>query len=199
MKTTKLTDSKIELFYASDVVFTSAEIDEIIAQGKLLQAEEAVVNTSDGSTGLVKSSSRTCKIGWFYPTEQNQWLFDRITDIIIGINDRHFGFDLNHFEPLQFTSYDSDRKEFYGKHMDCTFGVPHKTASRKLSITLQLCESDEYQGGDLKLYQSAEAVVAPKKKGQLIVFPSFIMHEVTPVTKGTRYSLVTWVHGPAFK
>jgi PKHD-type hydroxylase len=199
MQTTKLMDSKMELFVASDVVFTSEEIDRIIAQGKQLQADEAIVNTTDGTSGTVRPSSRTCRIGWFYPNEENQWLFDRIIDIIIGINDTHFGFDLNNFEPLQFASYDSSRKEFYGKHMDCTFGVAHKTASRKLSITVQLCSEDEYEGGNLKLYQSTDSITAPKRKGQLVVFPSFIMHEVTPVTKGTRYSLVTWVHGPKFK
>lgn len=199
MKTTKLTDSKMELYYASDIVFSNEEIDRIIAQGKQLQADEAIVNTTDGTSGTVRPSSRSCRIGWFYPSPDNQWLFDRIMDIIININDHHFGFDLNHFEPLQFASYDSSRAEFYGKHMDCTFGVAHKTASRKLSITVQLCSEDEYAGGELLLYQTGEAIVAPKRKGQLIIFPSFIMHEVTPVTRGTRYSLVTWVHGPLFK
>jgi len=33
----------------------------------------------------------------------------------------------------------------------------------------------------------------------MIFFPSYTLHEVTPVTKGTRYTLVGWVHGPAFK
>lgn len=182
---------------ATDVLFSNEEVDKIVAQGIKLQAEEAIVNTKEEST--VKHSTRTCKIGWFYPNEETNWLFDKMIDLIGNINENYFKFDLNQFEPLQFTSYDSSRKEFYGQHMDCSMGIPHATASRKLSITLQLSAADEYEGGDLLLYQSKDPATAPKKKGQLVVFPSYVLHEVTPVTKGTRYSLVTWVHGPMFR
>jgi PKHD-type hydroxylase len=42
-------------------------------------------------------------------------------------------------------------------------------------------------------------MTAPKKKGSVILFPSFTMHRVTPVTKGVRRSLVLWVGGEAYK
>ena len=38
-----------------------------------------------------------------------------------------------------------------------------------------------------------------KQIGDLVVFPSYVLHEVTPVTKGERNSLVCWVTGPSFK
>ena len=38
-----------------------------------------------------------------------------------------------------------------------------------------------------------------RKRGFLTAFPSFSLHEVSPVTKGERYSLVGWITGPAFK
>jgi PKHD-type hydroxylase len=38
-----------------------------------------------------------------------------------------------------------------------------------------------------------------QKKGRLIIFPSYLLHKVTPIKSGTRRSLVTWVNGPHFK
>lgn len=194
MESKRLTEQTMPLMWATPRIFTDEEIEKIIAMGKELQMEEAVVN----GTGI-KPSTRTCTIGWFMPNERTSWIFDKIIDIINEVNDAQFKFDLNQFEPLQFASYDSSREEFYGPHLDCTMGMPHKTASRKLSITIQLSGPDDYEGGDLNLYQGKQPIPAAKGKGQLVCFPSFVLHEVTPVTKGTRYSLVTWVHGPLFR
>ena len=36
-------------------------------------------------------------------------------------------------------------------------------------------------------------------KGSIVIFPSYIWHRVSPVTKGTRLSLVQWNLGPGFK
>ncbi|MBI4521691.1 MAG: 2OG-Fe(II) oxygenase, partial [Gemmatimonadetes bacterium] len=43
------------------------------------------------------------------------------------------------------------------------------------------------------------SVVATRGKGQAFLFPSYIGHRVTPVTRGIRRSLVTWCVGPAFR
>ena len=196
MRTNKLQDGLFTLLAEREQAFSAAEIARIIEQGMALPSADAIVNNG---TAEVKYASRTCKTGWFYPNDDTAWIFNRIVDIIKDINAEHFKFDLTQFEPLQFTSYDSSRQEFYGRHMDCTMGSMHKTATRKLSITIQLSDGIDYQGGDLLLYPGAQATTAPKRLGQLVCFPSFVLHEVTPVTQGTRYSLVTWVHGPLFK
>jgi PKHD-type hydroxylase len=195
MEQKRLVEQTMHLYAATRQIFTPEEIDRIIAQGLQLQSEEAVVNGGQ----VADISTRTCRIGWFYPGTDTNWIFDKIIDVINGVNDTYFKFELNQFEPLQFTSYDSSRQEFYGQHMDCTMGIPHKTASRKLSITIQLSDEADYDGGDLNLYQGRKPAVAPKGKGQLVCFPSYVLHEVTPVTRGLRYSLVTWVHGPLFR
>jgi PKHD-type hydroxylase len=71
---------------------------------------------------------------------------------------------------------------------------------RKLSISIQLTDPEEYEGGELKLYDGEEeGVLMDKTQGTLIIFPSYVLHEVMPVTKGTRNSLVTWVTGKQFK
>jgi PKHD-type hydroxylase len=66
-------------------------------------------------------------------------------------------------------------------------------------MTIQLTDPDEYEGGDLQFMINQRVVTAPREKGTIIVFPSFILHRVTEITKGTRESIVAWVSGPAFR
>ena len=72
-------------------------------------------------------------------------------------------------------------------------------AFRKISLSVQLTDPGEYEGGQLQLYTKKNVQTLPKTKGSAIFFPSFLLHQVTPVTKGKRMSLVAWVTGPQFK
>jgi PKHD-type hydroxylase len=77
---------------------------------------------------------------------------------------------------------------------------------RKISMTLNLNAPGEYEGGNLKFdfgqhstrnrFHEVEEI---RPRGSMIVFPSFLDHTVTPITKGTRYSLVLWTLGDPFK
>ena len=77
---------------------------------------------------------------------------------------------------------------------------------RKLSMTLNLTDPDDYSGGDLKFdfgphmgrgrFKTCKEI---RPRGSIIIFPSFIHHQVTPVTKGTRYSAVIWSLGRPFR
>lgn len=76
---------------------------------------------------------------------------------------------------------------------------------RKISMTINLNSPGEYEGGNLKFDFGPHApnryheVVEIRPQGSMIVFPSYTHHQVTPVTKGTRYSLVLWCLGYPFK
>ena len=83
--------------------------------------------------------------------------------------------------------------EFYGEHRD--FGTNDNSITRKLSLTVQLSDEDSYEGGDLIFYNGSIKDKSPRGKGSVIVFDSRLFHEITPVIKGTRYSLVKWYHG----
>jgi PKHD-type hydroxylase len=72
---------------------------------------------------------------------------------------------------------------------------PHPINHRKISITIQLSDPDEYEGGDLELWAGVGQVKAPRFQGCAVLFPSYILHRVTPVITGTRKSLVLWVGG----
>jgi len=70
---------------------------------------------------------------------------------------------------------------------------------RKISLSLQLSEPSDYEGGELVLQAGDSERVAEKARGTLIAFPSFVLHRVRPVTAGVRKSLVIWVAGPEFR
>ena len=156
--------------------------------------------------GLIKGTTfnddkiknvRDSKISWLYPVDGMDWVFRRVTDIVLNLNERFFKFDLFGInEGFQFTNYEAPSGK-YGKHVDRSINIP----VRKLSISIQLTNPDEYEGGELKLYDGddEEAIIMDKTQGTLIMFPSYVLHEVMPVTKGERNSLVTWVTGKQFK
>ena len=142
-----------------------------------------------------KQDIRDSRISWLYPKDDLEWAFRRVTDTIINLNTQYFNFDLFGItEGFQFTNYVAPSGN-YGKHIDRINGV----AVRKLSVSIQLSSPEEYKGGELYLYGDDKGTPMDKAQGTLILFPSYTLHEVMPVTKGERNSLVTWVTGKPFK
>jgi PKHD-type hydroxylase len=170
---------------------SSEECDFIIKYSKNLKLKEA--NVVGGSK--VGKSYRKSEICFINPCEELRPLYEKITNGIINLNERFFGFNLfGLLEGLQFTSYKAPGGT-YGRHVDCAHGVQ----IRKLSFVIQLTDPKKYKGGDLNLYHSNTPTISKKDRGFLFVFPSYTLHEVTPVTKGERNSLVGWVAGEPFK
>jgi len=160
-----------------------------LEQGKIYNKEkEDVLNVKD---------VRDSNICWLYPIDDLNWLFTKIGQTCLELNKSYFGFDLNGIsEPLQFTNYKAPSGK-YGKHIDS--GGSQLISIRKLSISIQLTDPNEYEGGELILYDSEKENIMEKEQGALIVFPSFVLHEVKPVTKGERNSLVCWITGKEFR
>lgn len=125
-----------------------------------------------------------------------EWVFRRMTDIVLEMNSRFFKFDLHQIQNLQYTTYSVG--EFYDKHVDMLYSASQSN-HRKLSFSIQLSDPDSYEGGDLLIHNGSEPYKATRKKGSAIFFPGYVLHEVTPVTKGERHSLVGWVVGPRLR
>ena len=70
---------------------------------------------------------------------------------------------------------------------------------RKISISIQLSRPEDYDGGDLELMYGTEPQKLDRTRGAFIAFPSFMLHRVTPVTRGTRWSLVAWILGTRWR
>ena len=98
-------------------------------------------------------------------------------------------------EDFQFTVYHASEGGHYDWHID--WGLAQ--VQRKLSASLQLSDPAQYEGCDLQFQGMRQVEAAPRDRGAVIVFPSFILHRVTPISSGTRKSLVVWASGPKFK
>jgi len=141
-------------------------------------------------------SIRNSQIKWINPTDDSQWLYDKIINMVVEANASMWGFNLySVVDSIQYTKY-SEGGGHYDWHMDIG---PGSISHRKVSITTQLSDPSEYEGGDLELWYGGEIIKIPKNKGLTVIFPSFTMHRVTPITKGTRKSLVLWVGGEHYK
>lgn len=176
--------------------FSDGELQLIIKLGEALRLDKAIVGAENG---VEDPSIRVSKVSWI-EYSNCPWLYDRLAYITRQINGQYYNFDLYGFaENMQFTVYESnaDGQGHYGWHIDK--GYSPGGAPRKLSMVLQLSDPDEYEGGDLELLYSKQPVAMEKKKGRVYFFPSYTLHQVTPVTKGTRRTLVVWVAGPKFK
>lgn len=158
-----------------------------------LSIEEAKVGYQDDSQ--VNTTIRSSKVSWLTP-HNNEWLYEHVTNHINEVNYLYYKYDLTHFYDMQYTVYESTTSDFFSPHVDY-HPMGNSMNFRKLSFSILL--NDDYEGGDLVMHTTGGEVVVEKQKNSIVFFPSFVLHGVTPVTKGTRKSLVGWVCGPVFK
>lgn len=179
----------IENWAYFEKAFTKEQCEEIVKLGESLLPHTAA------TFGGENTDIRDSKVSWIQPNADSENVFRRVTDIVNSLNDRFFKFKLEGFgEGFQFTKYVAPAGK-YDLHIDKTYN----SVIRKLSVVIQLSDPADYEGGDLLLKFSNEPTVVKKEQGYLVAFPSYVLHGVQPVTSGTRYTLVGWITGPAFK
>jgi|TARA_R110000824_G_scaffold272675_1_gene461185 PKHD-type hydroxylase len=180
---------KVHHYAYADNVLTKKECEDLVFFAKSMDPEEAFV----GKDKKLNHNIRKNKVRWLTPHNEIQDVYRKITDAIVSLNKDFFNFKLyGIYESLQFTTYGKDEK--YTKHTDRLFS----SVIRKLSFSIQLTDPKEYDGGDLVLYDADTQTKMNREQGTIIVFPSFIPHEVQPVTKGERDALVGWITGSNF-
>lgn len=104
----------------------------------------------------------------------------------------HLAFEIDFIEPYELKRYTT--KDFFGKHIDNYYGLS-TNLDRKITMSIQLTNPDEYSGGELQVVNS----LFKGKQGSIVAFPSFFPHEVKPITDGTRWSLIGWAWGPYWR
>lgn len=188
----------VENFVIAKEVLTPEECDKIVKHAKSFGLEDAGVVLRNHSVETIEHDEeiRNSKITFLdFENSNNMWIFQKIVPRFVGINDNHFKFDIVGFqEAFQFTEYNAPSGH-YGDHTDKLL----KGNVRKLSLVIQLSNPDDYEGGELQLMLGGEPFTVPKEQGSMVVFPSYILHRVTPTTKGTRHTLVGWSTGAPFK
>ena len=141
----------------------------------------------------------------------DQTIYDGLLDYVRKANESaDWNYEFDWVEEAQYTIY--KKNQHYDWHCDQPDKVYKSDdknfngKTRILSCTLLLNDTSEYEGGDFefdfrnnKKGKNIRKVSELTNQGDLIVFPSYVWHRVTPVKKGTRKSLVLWYIGPPFK
>ncbi len=82
----------------------------------------------------------------------------------------------------------------YGAHIDnALMGKGEGRMRSDLSFTLFLTPRDQYEGGELAIHNAGATQEIGGEAGQLVLYPSTSIHEVRPVTSGTRHVCVGWI------
>ena len=184
---------QIEPYVWWEGAFTEQELNWLQTKAKEATQDAFVGGGQD--VGGVNPSIRRSQVSWLSNTPDTRWVFEKLGFVASRLNANWFWFDLTGFgEPLQLTHYDQSENGMYGWHQDYGGGI-----SRKLSLVLQLSDPSEYEGGNLQIKTGPEPQTVRKQRGLIAAFPSYVLHQVTPVTQGNRQSLVAWVSGPQFK
>ena len=156
----------------------------------------------------------------FFPSEaakKSDW-FKKISDNIMSFNKDSYGFDISGMvEPpcmMRYMAPDINPNKKAGKydwHMD--IGPSSISCTRKLSYSI-LLNVGKYKGGELEFHlgrgdevpDSEMNILSSRPNqtgadalGSMILFPSYFVHRVLPVTKGTRYAIVGWMNGNSFR
>jgi PKHD-type hydroxylase len=173
--------------------FTSEELDKI---KQLTDSLDFIKATTFGNEE--ENTVRRSRVKWIPQNDDTWWLYEKMMQLAIEANDSQWNFDLSHaHELIQYTEYWADEKGHYGWHQDIG---PGNGSLRKISITIQLSDSEDYKGGDLEIMLGEGSVnTCPRGAGVAVLFPSYMLHRVTQVQAGLRKSLVLWVGGSHYK
>jgi len=152
------------------------------------------------STAGGDSDSRKSNIKWIPQNDDWWWLYEKLSNYAVTANETLWDFDLYQIpEQIQYTEYHAPAGH-YDWHQDIG---PDMLSKRKISITVQLSDPEEYEGGTLQMFRGGNIegpyIEAEKNVGCVFIFPSYMMHRVTPVTKGTRKSFVLWLGGGHYR
>ena len=185
-----LREQDLNNYYVFHQAFTPEEIETIICLGDMVAEQDGkVVNDVD-------STYRRSRIRWLPRDSTTEFLYARISTLVKRANEACWHFDLIGFgEQIQLSVYEAGDKGFYDWHMDCG----ETSNYRKISVSIQLSSPSAYDGGKLQFFTSRCVRNAPNRQGDMILFPSYLMHRITPVTRGQRQSLVVWITGHPFR
>ena len=163
------------------------QCDKIIDICEKSPIEEATTFSGDGDL-------RRSKVRWTEDAEVGAilWGYTEKANEALGV-------DIEPRASIQYTEYHGSEGGHYGNHHDIDW-LRADGRDRKLSIIIQLTCPTKYTGGDFCFTEVESPPLDDlKKRGSVLVFPSYLVHAVTPVTSGIRNSVVAWFEGPNWK
>ena len=186
-------DTRMAPLVEVEAVFSPEECRRIIARREVLGFDHAPIPTYAGGarSQVIDRSVRTTLRTHLFDNPDHRWIFDRLGEVIRITNDHTWRFRLSFMEPLQHLSYPEGGHFLW--HSD--LGDTGITSLRKVSATILLSAPSDYEGGDLQLLVAGKEVTPGRGQGKAVLFPSFMNHRVTEVTRGTRHVLILWTVG----
>tara|TARA_X000001036_G_scaffold128714_1_gene121758 strand:+ start:59412 stop:60095 length:684 start_codon:yes stop_codon:yes gene_type:complete len=210
--------------------FTREEVEEIHQHAFMVPIEEGTIgnNSDDPDADISRPPEdyevRSSKIKWLNPDlgfGLPEHLVSKLwnaLELAKGDSGGQWNHQVERFENMQYTIYENvpskNRSDFYTWHTDHGGKLKIDGMHRKFSMTVQLSDPDDYEGGLFQWlepnpqfnrikkgkpfsYQDAICTLPESAKdiGSVCIFPSFVHHQVTPVTRGTRISMVVWADG----
>ena len=192
---------KAELNEEFGILSCSGELDKLVCE-RIIDLgrgrwKSSLVGDDKGSD-VLNSELRVSEVFW----TREKWLMEMVWSYMEAFNDiSGLRYDIDEGETLQIGKYGEGGH--YDFHVDSF--TSHKWAIdgkvRKISMTVQL--NDDYEGGEFEIVRcregKLETTTLGKDRGSIILFPSCLEHRVKPVTRGVRYSLVSWFLGPPLR
>ena len=179
--------------FRPEMAFSADECEKVLEQANKLYPRKSTVGTGpDG--GEYRPEIRAVDTYEILHTEETSWIFEKISHAVALANADYYRYNLLGItHGLQLLHYKSEENGHYDWHMDCGDG---DACTRKISISIPLTKRNEYEGGDLEINNNGTLIKATDEQGSITLFPSYLMHRVSPVTKGERWVIVIWIHGP---
>lgn len=170
--------------------FSTEQCARILELG---QGDWRDARVTDGAGGPTTTGDKRAQVRTLALDAERQWIFARLATFLA--ERASYGFALREIQsPLKIQRYAVG--DHHGWHVDLAAAGCEE---RKLGISVQLSPPDDYDGGELQIYDPHTPASAPRDQGCAIAFPSYVPHTVTPVTRGVRLALTAWAIGPRFR
>jgi PKHD-type hydroxylase len=178
---------------------------DLVKHIRMLGDERLAAHVEKGRVGLNEASAvnlarRDADTQWLlFPWDdpRTEPVYEALAEIVQQVNARTWQLDITDYvDMFHYIRYTAPTGHFEW-HADA--GDQWRRAQRKLSFSLILSDADEYEGGEFEFFDGHPQQVKARKPGDVLVFPAWLQHRVTPVTTGTRHSLVGWASGPKLR
>jgi len=169
-------------------VLTAEECDAIKSDALAVGMSRALVRTPKG---MRKLRGRTCEVARLPRTKDREWLYERLMATNEAINAEYWRFALNSIEEVQVLRYRPMQR--FDWHFDTGTGWPAN------SPAWSICRLPDPIGEvDSRLEASITVKAKRASKAPPPYFPTYLRHRASSPWVGQRWSLVTWLSGPAW-
>ena len=171
-------------------VLTRSQCEMIVQDATVIGMKRAPVLAKDGSR--VSHFNRTCASCWLPKAPHYQWIYNYMAAVIDDVNTEHYQFDVMDMQNLQVLRYRPG--QWFRWHYDTFDG-----SDRKLTCVINLSRPEDYLCGGLQIEGDWEGAEHSHLQGAASVFPTWMKHRARTPIWGTRWALVAWITGPAWK